>query len=265
MPTPLTPVERLLALADIYTQHNDLLDTLLSGSTSLPAPDAYAASARRLEREALVSIKAVRQQPLPAIESIKSAVVRLKQLAHLTAGATHYLTAAQHVLPPDGAQHQRLNPRHGARWYIQLARELTALAPLTIIDSAMVIARRLPSRSHSHTTVPGMTVDHRDALLEVGRGHIATTQRNGNQFVYHHGTSVDAKMLGQLETQGLIIHEPASAAPFFTGGPSRDRARLTPLGISALSTAITSQFPLTRPVAAPAAASTTVSASRTRR
>ncbi|MDF3140894.1 MULTISPECIES: hypothetical protein [unclassified Streptomyces] len=264
-PAPLTPVERLLALADLYTQHNDLIDTLFSGRTPQPDPDAYAASARRLEREALAAIKAVRQQPLPAIDSVKGAVVRLKQLTHLTGGATRYLTAAQHVRPPDDAQHQLLDPRHGVGQYVQLARELTALAPLTIIGSAMVIAGRLPSRARSTTTVPGMTKDHRAALLEVARGHIAVTEYDGNQRVYHHETAVDAEMLSQLEAQVLVIREPASAAPFFTGGPLRDRARLTAHGISALSTVVVSPLPASRPAVGPVAAPTTVNSSRARR
>jgi hypothetical protein len=98
-PVPLTPVERLLALADLHTQHNDRIDLLLAGRASCDL-DASVSSARRLEREALASLKTVRQQRLPAIEPVASAALRLKQIAYLTSGATRYLTAAQRALPP---------------------------------------------------------------------------------------------------------------------------------------------------------------------
>ncbi|MET9832785.1 hypothetical protein ABZ078_26575 [Streptomyces sp. NPDC006385] len=87
VPVPPTPVERLLALADLYTQHNDRIDLTLSGCAPHD-PDASVALARRLEREALACIKTVRQQRLPPIEPVSSAVVRLKQIAYLTSGAT---------------------------------------------------------------------------------------------------------------------------------------------------------------------------------
>ncbi|MER6566953.1 hypothetical protein ABT288_12340 [Streptomyces sp. NPDC001093] len=103
-PVPLMPVERLLALADLYTRHNDRIDLLFAGRASHD-PGASVSSAHRLEREALASIKTVRQQRLPAIEPVSSAVVRLKQIAYLTSGATRYLAAAQHALPEGDAEH----------------------------------------------------------------------------------------------------------------------------------------------------------------
>ncbi|MFQ6200441.1 hypothetical protein ACLMMR_40710, partial [Streptomyces sp. NPDC000405] len=139
---PLTPVEQLLALADLYTQHNDRIDLLFSGHAH-PAPDAYVASAHRLERQALACIKGVRQQRLPAIAPVSIAVVRLKQTAYLTGGATRYLTAAQQTLPAQDADHARPDPHRGFGQYVRLARELTALAPLTIVASATHIAARL--------------------------------------------------------------------------------------------------------------------------
>ncbi|MFF3849646.1 hypothetical protein [Streptomyces sp. NPDC002328] len=241
VPAPPTPVERLLALAGLYTRHNDRLDLLLFGHLPRPDPDACAASAHRLERETFAAITAIRQQPLPAIEPVTGAVVRLKQLAHLVGGATRYLTAAQHLQPPRDAEHTRL-----------LARELTALAPLTITDSAVHIAARLPTTARSTTTVPGMDADRRDALLNVARGHIAVTGHDGHQRVYHHNTAVDAEMLRRLEAEGLLTCEPASAPPLFHGGPPRDRARLTTLGTCALSTVIVFPHYLSRLTGSPA-------------
>ena len=50
VPAPPTPVERLLALAAHYTQHNDTLDLLLTSPTE-PDPGAHVASAQRLASE----------------------------------------------------------------------------------------------------------------------------------------------------------------------------------------------------------------------
>ncbi|RZU45766.1 hypothetical protein EV284_0415 [Streptomyces sp. BK022] len=266
---PPTPVELLLALAGLYTRHNDRLDLLLFGRPPHPDPDACAASAHRLDRETFAAITAIRQQSLPAIEPVTDAVVRLKQLAHLTAGATRYLTAAQQVQPPRDAEHTRLDPRSGFARHVRLARELTALAPLTITDSAVHIAARLPTRARSTTTVPGMDAERRGALLDVARGHIAVTGHDGHQRVYPHNTAVDAEMLRHLEADGLLTCEPASAPPLFHGGPPRDRARLTALGTRALSTVIVFPHYLSRPAGStapmPAPAPGAPATARTRR
>ncbi|MGC0328135.1 hypothetical protein RKD23_001125 [Streptomyces sp. SAI-170] len=257
-PAPPTPVERLLALANLYTQHNDRIDLLFYGRADL-VPDTYAASSLHLEREALTSIKAVRQQPLPAIEPVSSAIVRLKQIAYLTGGATRYLTAARQALPADEAEHARPDRRHGFGQFIWLARELTALAPQAIVESAAHIAARLPDRARSNTTVSGMDAAKRELLLEVARGHVIVSQQYAERGYGRTGT-VDVEVLRRLEDQGLVTCELASAPPFFPGGPSLDRARLTALGISVLSTVLHSplhvSLPAAGPVPAPAATST---------
>ncbi|MEU1300359.1 hypothetical protein [Streptomyces shenzhenensis] len=253
---PLTPVEQLLALADLYTQHNDRIDLLFSGHAH-PAPDAYVASAHRLERQALACIKGVRQQRLPAIAPVSIAVVRLKQTAYLTGGATRYLTAAQQTLPAQDADHARPDPHRGFGQYVRLARELTALAPLTIVASATHIAARLHNRARNTNTVTGIDAAQHNALLEVARGHITVTEQHG-QRVHSHTTTVAVEVLRHLEAHHLVTRQPASTPPFFPGGPPRDRARLTALGISTLSAVIDAplhiSLPATRPVPAPAAA-----------
>lgn len=267
VPVPPTPVERLLVLADLYTRHNDSLDLFLFGRPPHPEPDALAASAHRLDRESLAALTAIRQQPLPAIESVKDAVVRLKQLAHLTAGATRFLTAAQHLRPQQDAQDIFLDPRRGLSQYVSLARELTALAPQTIADAALPIAARLPARARSTTTVAGMDADRRTALLEVARGHVAVTGHDGHQRVYHPNTAVSRGMLHALEAEGLATREPASAPPHFHGGPPRDRVRLTALGTRALSTVIAFPHYGSRSTGVPAPARTpgATAAARNRR
>ncbi|MFJ8794568.1 hypothetical protein [Streptomyces sp. NPDC102462] len=362
VPVPLTPVERLLALADLYTQHNDRIDLLFSGHAHT-APDAYVTSAHRLEREALACIKDVRQQHLPAIEPVASAVVRLKQTAYLTSGATRYLAAAQQALPSQAAEHTRPDPRRGfgqlmrlpesphpvlgggtdllaeiphpqvadlrsgatregpadsqpgpgagravqggrspsrsdaegaldrsARpahstsgrprsplptatdWgtksspgrfqesssqYVRLARELTALAPLSIVESASHIAHRLSGRARNSSSVPDLDAAQHNALLEVARGHITITEQHGHR-VHGHTSTAAVEVLRHLEAQHLVTRQPASVPPIFPGGALRDRVRLTALGISTLSAVIDApphiSLPMTRPVTAPAAA-----------
>lgn len=256
-PDPLTPVERLLALAGLYTQHNDRIDLLFSGRATV-RPDAYVASALCLEREALACVKTVQQQHLPAIEPVTSAVMRLKQIAYLTGGATRYLTAAQHALPDD-VHLARPHARRGFGQHIRQARELTALAPAAVVESAEHIAARLAGRTRTSASIPDMDAAQRSVLLEVARGHILVTEQYG-QRGYGHSVSVDVKVLHHLEAQGLVIREVATAPPFLSGGPPRDRVCLTSPGLSALDSVIdtpmrTSPSP-TLPVPSPAAAAT---------
>ncbi|MFE9905020.1 hypothetical protein [Streptomyces achromogenes] len=256
-PVALTPVERLLALADLYTQHNDAIDLLFTGRAPLPE-DAYVSSSHRLERETLASIKAVRQQCPPTVEPVTSAVVRLKQTAYLAGGATRYLTAAQQARPADDAEPAHPDPRRGFGQYLRLARDLTALAPATIVTTATQIATRLPQRARSTTTVPGLDTAQRGALLEVAQGHVAVTDQHG-QRAYSHTVLVSVDVLRDLEAQGLVERGSATVPPLYPGELSLDRVRLTALGIAVLSTVInTVHIPApqaARPVPAPAASS----------
>ncbi|GAA4781837.1 hypothetical protein [Streptomyces ziwulingensis] len=262
-PAPLTPVEQLLALADLYTRHNDRIDLLFAGRSTV-APDVFVSSARGLEREMLACLKTIRQQRLPAREPVPSAVVRLKQIAHLTSGATRYLTSAQQALPAGDGEPGRPDPRRRFGQHLRLARELTALAPATIVESARHIAPRLHNRARTSTTVPGMAKAQRDTLLEVARGHVSLTEQNG-QPDYGNTATVDTDVLHHLETQGWVTREPGSAPPFFPGGPTRDRLRLTALGLPVLSTVVDAPLVVSLPTARPAPAPAATTAARTRR
>ncbi|MBT2409336.1 hypothetical protein J7I94_01960 [Streptomyces sp. ISL-12] len=263
VPAPLTLVERLLALAGLYTEHNDRIDLLFAG-TAAPAPDAYVSSARRLEREALACVKAVRQQRLPPVEPVPSAVVRLKQTAYLTSGATRYLTSAQQSLPANETGAARLDRRRGFGQHVRQARELTALAPATVVESTTHLAYRLPAKAHARTTVPGMERAQRRSLLMVARGHVAVT---GHYEADSHdrSDSVDTDMLRRLDAQGLVTCDAASAPPFYSSGLPRDRVRLTSLGLSVLSTVIAAPLPASPPAARPVPAPATAPSARARR
>ncbi|MFJ4688857.1 hypothetical protein [Streptomyces sp. NPDC088789] len=262
VPEPPTPVERLLALAALYTRHNDRIDLLFSGRAH-PDADAYAASARRLERETLACLKAIRQQRLPPIGLIPSTIVRLKQIAHLTGGAARYLTAAQQALPTEDAKSYRPDRRRGFGQYVDLARDLTALASPAIVESAGHIDRRLRGSART-TTVTGIGAPERDVLLQVARGHVIAAGQG--ERLYRHAVSVDIETLHSLQALHLVTPEPASAPPLFPGGPTRDRIHLTTLGISALSTVINTPDPKpTRSPPLPAPAPGAAGITRTRR
>ncbi|MFC8567330.1 hypothetical protein ACFUIW_16385 [Streptomyces sp. NPDC057245] len=190
---------------------------------------------------------------------MSSAVVRLKQIAYLSSGATRYLTSAQQATPPHDAPHARLDLRRGSGQYVRLARELTALAPAAVVECATHIAARLPARARTGATVPGMDTAMRATLLDVARGHVIVTEQY-EQPGYGHTVSVDVNVLRHLESQGLVSRELASAPPFFNGGPPRDRVRLTSSGLAALGTVLDTPL-LTSPspdrrVPAPATAAT---------
>ncbi|MGW4345349.1 hypothetical protein ACWEL8_09755 [Streptomyces sp. NPDC004690] len=256
-PEPLTPVERLLVLADLYTQHNDRIDLLLTGSVP-PDTDAYAASARRLEREAHHCVKTVRRQRLSPIEPVTSAVLRLTQIAYLTGGATRYLATAQQALPTQDAQHAYPDHRRGFGPYVRMARDLTALAPTAIVDAALAIAGRLPASARGNTTPVGIDRAQHGALLDVARGNVTVIERD--QHAWGHTMTADNDLLRHLEDHQLVTRKAASAPPPFARAPLRARVQLTALGIAALSAAIDTRHlapPAAAPAPAPAAAPTT--------
>ncbi|MCX5417669.1 hypothetical protein [Streptomyces sp. NBC_00059] len=105
VPPPPTPVERLLHLADQYTQHNDALDLLLR-TTAPSGPDTHAASALRLATDTQSAIKAIQGERLYESVELAETVMRLQQLVFLAtasgdlrAGTARGLTA----LAPEAA------------------------------------------------------------------------------------------------------------------------------------------------------------------
>jgi hypothetical protein len=68
VPPPLTPVERLLHLADQYTWHNDALDILLRTATETE-PQAHVASAQRLASDTRIAVKAIHDERLTRARS----------------------------------------------------------------------------------------------------------------------------------------------------------------------------------------------------
>lgn len=227
MPAPPTPVEQLLLLADRYTQHNDTVDLLLSPSAH-SGSGAHAASARQLGAETRAAIKAVEDLSLYASTGLADAVVRLRQLAYLSAEA-----AGQDM---------------------SLGRELTALAPEAAVDSAARIAAEIRQRRWNTSALSdeALTPVQRAALWEIACGHVVATSSLGRHYVHYRDTRVLISTVRSLESKDLVRRKEKSAPPAFHGGPPQDRIHLTPAGTTAFASFITQ--PLSAGAAAPAQA-----------
>ena len=234
VPAPPTPTERLLSLAALCTQHNDMLDCLLLSRSPRPDPDAYIRSARRLERETHAAVKGVTDQQLRSV-AVAEAVVRLKQLAYLSDGAARHLTAAQEALLSTDTRDERPDLLRVTGRHVRASRELTALAPKTVVESAHRMARALPHAPRAATAVQDLDPVLHGALLEVARGHISVTEDLGRQYVRGHDVSVPISVVRMLQAHGLIASEPRTAPPVYLGGIPHSRVRLTADGFATLS------------------------------
>ncbi|MFI9829763.1 hypothetical protein ACIHIX_18965 [Streptomyces sp. NPDC051913] len=213
VPPPPTPVERLLHLADQYTQHNDALDLLLV-ATDPPAPDAHASSAQRLATDTQSAIKAIHGERLYESVELTETVMRLRQLAFL-ADASVDLNVAT-------------------------ARELTALAPEAAVGCAVTLAGETRRRRWATAPAPDdrLNAMHRTALAEIACGHVVASSSLGREFTRSREPKVLMSTLRTLETKGLAERTARSAPAAYVGGPSLDRVRLTSAGITALASVI---------------------------
>lgn len=210
---PPTPVERLLHLADQYTQHNDTLDLLLR-ATDPPAPDAHAASAQRLATDTRTAIKAIQDERLYESDELSETVMRLKQLAFLTSASAD-LSAGT-------------------------ARELTALAPEAAVSCAVTLAAETRRRRWATAPAPDdrLNAVQRTALAEIACGHVVASSSLGREFTRSREPKVLMSTLRALETRGLTERTARSAHAAYLGGPPLDRVRLTSAGITALVSVI---------------------------
>ncbi|MFE0254192.1 hypothetical protein [Streptomyces sp. NPDC059010] len=226
MPPPLTPVERLLHLADQYTRHNDALDVLLRTATE-PEPQAHADSAQRLASDTRIAVKAIQDERLYESTELMETLVRLKQLAFLTTAS--------------------------ASLGIQSARELTALAPEAAVGCAAILAAETRRRHWSTAIAPDerLTATQRTALAQIACGHVAASSALGREFTRSRERKVLMSTLRALESKDLAARIPNSAPGAYIGGPAQDRVHLTPAGITALASVI--GLPPTGPGTAPGA------------
>ncbi|MCG7207283.1 hypothetical protein [Streptomyces arenae] len=210
---PPTPVERLLHLADQYTQHNDALDLFL-GATNPPAPDAHVGSAQRLATDTQSAIKAIQDERLYESVELTETVMRLRQLAFLTSASADLSAGA--------------------------ARELTALAPEAAVGCAVTLVSETRRRRWATAPAPDdrLTAVHRTALAEIACGHVVASSSLGREFTRSREPKVLMSTLRALETRGLAERTAGSAPAAYVGGPPLGRVRLTSAGITALASVI---------------------------
>ncbi|MER5760612.1 hypothetical protein [Streptomyces sp. NPDC002082] len=252
---------RLLALADQFTQFNDQLARL---------QPAYAAAQGHPSATSLVSacreaVQAIVDQPMHTGVDLTEATVRIKQLAVLTGQAVRHLADAKELLaatPPSDTPTRSGDIAHR----IQLARELTLLAPVAAVESASTLAREIQRRRPGTATgADALAPAQRAALHATARGHVVIARHQGREAIHSRSNSVHIDTLRALEQAGLVAVEPGSAPPAFGAGPPRDRVRLTLTGAMALTDALGSSpriQALTAPTARPAHTTTTVPAKR---
>ncbi|MFD3563542.1 hypothetical protein ACFWVU_28305 [Streptomyces sp. NPDC058686] len=235
---PPTPVERLLQLADQYTQHNDALDLLLHVAGA-PLPDEYANSAHRLASAAGAAIKAIQGERLYESTELTEVIMRLKQLVILADASIDLTTRA--------------------------ARELTALAPEAAVTSAVTLASETRRRRWATAPAPDgqLSATHRTALAEIACGHVTASSSLGREFTRSREPKVLMSTLRALESKGLAERAAGTARAAYVGGPPLDRVRLTSAGVTTLASVIDAPpsgsrtTPETTPRPLPAAAQAT--------
>lgn len=164
--------------------------------------------------------------------------MRLKQLAYLSTEAARHLADAQDTLTAPardtGTERPAVPEAVGQR--VQLARELTALAPEAAVESAGRIAgemrrRQTPSGAPSEE----LTAVQRAALRAVARVHVVVNSSLDRHYVHSRDTRVPISTLRSLEAKDLVEREPKSAPPAYLRGPLQDRVRLTSGGAAAFA------------------------------
>ncbi|MEV0472533.1 hypothetical protein [Streptomyces prunicolor] len=227
VPPPLTPIERLLHLAGQYTRHNDALDLLLRPETR-PDPQAHGASARRLASDTRTAVRAIQEERLYESTELTECVVRLKQLAFLSAAS--------------------------ADLGVKAARELTVLAPEAAVSCAAQLAAETRRRRPTTAIAPDerLTAGLHTALTQIACGHVVASSSLGREFTRSREPRVLMSTLRVLESNDLAKRIPNSAPGAYTGGPALDRVHLTPAGITALASVIAP--PPAEPGAAPGTA-----------
>lgn len=214
-----TPVDELLRLAGAFTRHNDALDIALRAENN--APDAaHSTSARDLGRDVLKVLRAIQNQRLHPSDDLTRAQVRLRQLAFLTVSSADHTPAA--------------------------ARELTALATKTVMDSALIVAEET-LRAHPkapHAADADLTAVQKSALAGIARGHVVANSALGREYTRSSGPTVLMSTLRRLEAKHLVSRTAGTALPAYVGGPLQDRVQLTPAGITALGAALTRPDPV---------------------
>lgn len=226
-PPPPSAPEQLLDLAGDFSRHNDALAAL-----NATAPSAtgnllhHVAFTQSLARETLATIAAIKRQPLHHTYQVQDTLVRLKQLAYLTTQAADHLLDAMDILRTareQGAQNpdQRAahpEPIRAASRRIQLARELSALAPEAIVEAAEHIARESHRQKAADADAQEIRLSPAQytALRAAASGHVLATDLFGKQSASIRSNRLPITTVRSLQAKHLLQHEmlpPPTATP----------------------------------------------------
>ncbi|WP_329558892.1 hypothetical protein OG711_08045 [Streptomyces uncialis] len=268
--------ERLLALAERFTRHNDALRMVRIGERA-PATAVldHVSLTRELAHQTGDLHEAVYQLPLHHPGDGRDARIRLRHLAHLTTEAAEHLidagdaidrardetTAIEEVFVP-----HRHMPR-SADDRLVLARDLTALGPRTCAETAhtvtaeMVRLATVHPHLARHTSVAaflrykptGLSATQNHALHAIAAGHVTiSTRHSRSRSRVTNRTGLTLATLRSLENRGLLHRE---LLPRTT---TEHRLHLTAAGRTALTSAAVHQAPRAPVSARPAQAAAPV-------
>ncbi|MFB7270801.1 hypothetical protein [Streptomyces sp. NPDC056244] len=257
--------ERLFLLASAFTRHNDALSGLYPGrATSSSVLQPHVLAVQDLARTTLADLDAVKSQPLHRSADVCDTEVRLKQLAFLTVAAADHLIDAGDIIDAaraenpdsDDTYHSYLHTLTDAGMQIQMARDLTALAPETAARLAETLAAEL-HRQGRDTPGPAATQHtilspaQHGALRAIARGQVQVSEAAGKEHVSSRDGRLAITTIRVLESKSLLKRQDR---PNATG---QQRLRLTTTGRQTLAAAATRPriphtVPGTRPTAKPA-------------
>ncbi|MCZ4103536.1 hypothetical protein [Streptomyces sp. H39-C1] len=242
-PPPTAP-EQLLELAGDFSRHNDALTALTAtGPSATSNVLQHVAFTQCLARETLTAIAVIKRQPLHHTHQVQDALVRLKQLAYLTTEAADHLLDAVDLMraareqgagsPDQLAAHPE--PLRAAFRRIQLARELTALAPEAVVEAAEHIARESHRQkaAEPHPQEIRLSLAQYTALRAAASGHVLATDLFGKQSASIRSTRIPISTLRSLQAKHLLQHE--MLPPAHRDAAHQSRIRLSPAGVAALA------------------------------
>ncbi|MFD3910088.1 hypothetical protein [Streptomyces sp. NPDC058603] len=259
--------ERLLILADAFTRHNDALAGLYPiRTTSSAVLHPHVLAVQTLARSTLTAFDSVKSQPLYRSADVCDTQVRLRQLAFLTTAAADHLIDAGDIIDAaraenpdsDDPYHSYLHALMDAGAQIQMARDLTALAP----ETAALLAETLAAELHRQgRETPWLTAAQHTflspaqhgALRAIAQGQVTVSETAGKQYASSRDGRLPITTIRALESKDLLKRQDRP------NSPGEQRLHLTAAGRQTLAAAATQPRPQptalgTRPAPKPARA-----------
>ncbi|MFD4829148.1 hypothetical protein ACFWPV_04715 [Streptomyces uncialis] len=251
--------ERLLALAEQFTRHNDALRMVRIGErTPATAVLVHLSLTRELAHQTGDLYEAVYRLPLHHPGEGRDARIRLQHLAHLTTEAAGHLIDAGDAI--DRARDQATSigevlvpNRHMPRSAddrLVLARDLTALGPRTCAETAHTITTEMVRLATVHPHLARhasvaaflryaptrLSATQNHALHAIAAGHVTISTHHSRSHVTNR-TGLTLATLRSLENRGLLHREPLPRTT------TEHRLHLTAAGRTALTSAAAHQAP----------------------